>query len=82
MRINNDNVPSISVGGPDQGKRADRADLDKNARTDKIELSSIGLSAATTHADKLEHLRLSIANGSYRPTADEVAGSMIDEMLR
>jgi anti-sigma28 factor (negative regulator of flagellin synthesis) len=81
MRINN-NIPPISVGGADPNKRADRAAADKGAQNDQIQLSSVAHSAAASQADKLESLRIRVANGTYRPSADEVAGSMIDEMLQ
>jgi len=82
MRINNNNIPSIDVGGSDPGRRADRAAAEKSQQTDRIQLSSIANSAAANQADKLESLRIRVANGTYRPSADEIAGSMIDEMTQ
>ena len=81
MRIDN-NIPSISIGGSDAAKRSDRADGDKSAQADSIELSNIGLSAAASHTDKIEQLRVQVASGAYHPSAEEVAGSIIDEMQR
>ncbi|HZU27452.1 MAG TPA: flagellar biosynthesis anti-sigma factor FlgM [Bryobacteraceae bacterium] len=81
MRIDN-SIPPISIGGTDSGKRADRAAAEKSAQSDQIQLSSVAHSAAANQAEKLESLRIRIANGTYRPSAEEVAGRMIDEMMR
>lgn len=81
MRINN-NIPPISVGGADAGKRTDRTAAGKGQQPDQIQLSSVAHTAASSQADKLESLRIRIANGTYRPSADAIAGSMIDEMSR
>jgi len=82
MRVNNNNIPPISIGGPDSGRRAERADGDKRAGADQIQLSTVAQSGAEAHTERLESLRMRVASGTYRPSADEVAGSMIDEMLR
>jgi len=81
MRINNNNIPPVSVGNSDATRRAEHANADKAGQSDQIQLSNVARSAADAHAEKLANLRMRVASGNYRPSADEVAGSMIDEMF-
>jgi len=81
MRINN-NIPSTPINGADGGKRPDRTDPSRSAKADQVQLSSIAQTGAETQSQKIENLRMRVMNGTYHVSADEIAGSMIDEMMR
>ncbi len=81
MRINN-NSPATPIAGTENAQRQERIGSDKSARPDQIQLSNVASASAGAHSDKIENLKLRVSNGSYRVSADQIAGSIVDEMMR
>lgn len=82
MKIDNSrNVPPPEPAPP--RKSPAHAESNAAARTDQVQLSRLP-SAATVDASRsarIEELRNQVQQGSYRVPAEDVARSMVDEML-